>query len=107
MAGDAHHNEDVSLQITYKREYKEDVQNPGTELSYPAQSPEEFIKVAQWKINRIFYFLIFTSIGCMSAVVLAPGHIVAMTAGVIWINSVGLARFLLSGAYRWRGNRHT
>ena len=110
MASDKHnqYSEDASSQTTYPSEYKENVQNPGTSLSYPVVGPKELIPVTQAKIDRVFFYLFFTSLACTGAVMLVPNQIVEAVVGTIWISSIGLARFLLGSAYhRKEYNRRT
>ena len=52
------------------------------------------------KINRVFYFLAFTSTICLVAVMVAPRAEVHLVAIAIWGGSIGLARYLLRRAYR-------
>lgn len=97
-----HNNEILSRQNTYTPERKEDSQTI-IDLSYPAQSPQDYIKIAQWKINRVFYFLYFTAIASTGAVIIEPKQFVEIAVVAIWISSVGLARFLLSSSYHKTG----
>ena len=119
MTSDMGHNKEIlpqevlrqevlSPQTTYTPKYEEyEDDNPNIlDLSYPGHSPEDHIKIAQWKINRVFYFLYFTAIASTGAVIIEPKQFVEIAAVAIWISSVGLARYLLGSAYHKRGVSH-
>jgi hypothetical protein len=68
-------------------------------ISVPVLGPEVYVKVEKWRVNRVFYYLAFTSVICLAAVAIVPTTVKA-TALAIWLSSLGLAKFLLAGAYR-------
>lgn len=106
MTDDKRRNEDTGPHVTYPTEYREDVCDPEPTTSYPLQGAEEYIRIAQWKINRVFYFLGFVTLACMTVILLDPTQIVVGAVATIWITSMGLARFLLSSSYGHKGDGH-
>jgi hypothetical protein len=99
MAGDTRQSEQVELVIKYSHELSEDIPpEPGT--AEAVISPEEFTKVKKWHVNRVFYFLICSTVICLATVAIVPNFVVEEAAVGVWIGSVGLARYLLAGAYR-------
>lgn len=104
VADDKRRDEDTSPQVTYPAEYREDVCDPESITSYPLQGTQEYVKIAQWKINRVFYFLAFISVACVAAVLLDPTQVVGAAVATIWVTSVGLARYLLGNSYRHKGD---
>ena len=100
MPGDTWRAEEVSISVKYSQvELSEDIPAAPT-LGAPVVGSEEYAKVKRWHVNRVFYFLIFSSVACLATVVFAPTPVVQGAALVVWGGSVGLARFLLAGAYR-------
>jgi hypothetical protein len=99
MPGDTRHNEHVNVTIKYSRHLSEDV-IPESGEAQPAISPQNFEKVSKWHINRVFYFLVGSSVLCLATVAVDPHPVVQGTVLTIWAGSVGLARFLLGNAYR-------
>jgi hypothetical protein len=95
----------MGVQTTHPIEY-EDIKDPKSFLSVPVLDPEEYLRIAQWKINRVFGYLSLTSIACMGAVIISPNHIVEAASIAIWASSVGLARYLLSSSYNKKGDDH-
>jgi hypothetical protein len=74
-------------------------ETPEAGLPVAIISPDEYVKVSKWKVNRVFYFLSFTSLGCLSAVVLRSTPVVETAASTIFVSSAALAWRLLSSAY--------
>jgi hypothetical protein len=99
MPGDTRRSQRLNFTIKYSNELSEEIP-PSPLGAGPVVGPQEFVKVRSRDVNRVFYFLTCTSLICLSAVVLYPRPIVQATALTIWAGSVGLARFLLVGAYR-------
>ncbi len=101
MPGDTSHQQ-VKVKVRYSYELSEDTRpEPGT--AQAVISPEEFTKVKKWHINRIFYFLIASSLMCLATAALVPNPEVQVTAVAVWTGSAAIARRLLAGAYRKSG----
>jgi hypothetical protein len=96
MRGDARRTEQVRVSIKY--ELSEDV-SPTPGIADPVMGPAEYTKVKKQYVNRVFYFLAFTSVVCLVAVAVVPNPVVQETALGVWVGAAGLARFLLAGAY--------
>jgi hypothetical protein len=97
MDGDARRTEQVRLSIRY--ELSEDV-SPTPGMADPVLGPAEYSKVKKQQINRVFYFLAFSTVVCLGAVAAVPNPVVQETALGVWVGAAGLARFLLAGVYR-------
>ena len=104
MPGDTRHSQQVSLTIKYS-ELSEDVTSDPIGIG-AVVGPEKYAKVKKWHINRVFYFLTCSSAMCLGTVALVPNPVVQGTALAIWAGSVGIGKFLLSGAYH-RGGKTT
>ncbi len=101
MHGDAR-NEQVKVKIKYSYELSENIPPEPTKAGVVI-SPEEYAKVKKWHINRIFYFLIISSLMCLTTAALVPNPEVQVTALTIWAGSAAIAKRLLAGAYRKSG----
>ena len=97
MSDDTRKRENFSLQISYREEYTEE-EYPNTDLAYPVQSPESFVKVRVTGNNRMLFYLAVISIVCLAALVLAPVPIVQGAAAAIWLGSLKLAQRMLTNA---------
>jgi hypothetical protein len=96
MRGDTR-KERVKVKIKYSHELSEDVSpEPGT--AQPVISPEEFIRVKQRHINRIFCFLIVSSMICLTVAALRPIPEVLVTVGAVWAGLCETARRQLARA---------
>jgi Flp pilus assembly protein TadB len=96
--GDRRHNEELSVHIKYSEEIAEQLK-PAPGIAEPVYGPENYARVERWKINRVFYFLSFISVGCLCALVLSPVPTVQVAVVGIWTGAAGLCRYLLSTAY--------
>jgi hypothetical protein len=99
MPGDKRRSQQVKVTIEYAGELSEDI-SPQHEGARAVIGPERFAKVKRGHVNLVFYFLTCSSAMCLGTVALVPRPVVQGTALAIWAGSVGLARFLLAGAYR-------
>ena len=86
-------------QVTDEQVLSEDV-TPVPGIAVPVVGPKEYAKVEKWHVDRVFYFLAFTSVICLAFVAIVPTTTMKATAAGIWLGSLGLAKFLLVGAYR-------
>jgi hypothetical protein len=99
MAGDVRHTQHFELTFRYIEELSEnEIPRPGG--LEPVIAPEAYVRFRKWHIKRVFYFLTCCSALCLAAVALVPQTAVQLTALGMWAASVGLARYLLTGAYR-------
>jgi hypothetical protein len=98
MTGDTKHTKRVHVSFMYQELSEDLVPLPGK--PEPVTAPEEYARTRKWHVKRVFYFLICSSGLCLGAVALVPKPVVQGTALGIWAASVGLARYLLTGAYR-------
>jgi hypothetical protein len=80
---------------TSGKEYVEE-ENPSSDLVYPVQSPESFVKVRESDNNKVLCFLAITSIARLGALVLAPMPIVQGAVAAIWLGSLKLAQRMLN-----------
>jgi hypothetical protein len=98
MPGDVQHTKRVYVSFMYQEISEDLVPLPGK--PEPVISPGGYTRMRKWHVKRVFYFLILSSGVCLGAVALVPKPVVQGTALGIWAASVGLARYLLTGAYR-------
>jgi hypothetical protein len=101
MSGETQRTQHIELNFRYPEELSEDEEPRSAGLGIIV-IPENYTRVKRWHVNRVFYFLILTSALCLATVALVPKTPVQVTALGIWATSVGLAQFLLAGAYRQR-----
>jgi hypothetical protein len=83
-------------QVTDKHELSED-ETSLRRIPEPIEAPEGYVKVRKWLISRVFYFLAFNSVVCLAAVAIAPSPIMKVAAPAVFLGSVGLAKFTLTG----------
>ena len=99
MSGDTRRIRHVELTLKYSGALSED-EAPQPGKPEIVVSPQTYVKARKWHISRVFYFLTLTSALCLATVALVPKPVVQATVLGIWAASVGLAQYLLAGAYR-------
>jgi len=102
---DKHHSEEINVSIRYSEETIENLQ-PEYGISYPVQGPSTFSKVEKWKVDRVYYFLCFTTIICIGALIWRPLPDIQATVASTWVSAATLSRYLLKNAYHGAKNKH-
>lgn len=97
MLGDGRQEHDERVQNA--DEIEED-ERPKPGMSTPVEIQGDRVLTEKWRIDRVFYYLAFTSIVCLTAVLISPSPEVRMVAAGMWVGAAALAKYLLSRAYR-------
>jgi hypothetical protein len=74
-------------------------EEPAGDIIKPTFGSVNCVKVEEWKINRVFYYLSFTSVACLGTIIISPHAPVEATVAAIWTGSVTLSHYLLRAAY--------
>jgi len=66
----------------------------------PVVHQTDRIVVAKWQIKSTYYYLMFTSMICIAAILIDPSDNVRLVALAIWASAAGVGGALLSRTYR-------
>ena len=105
VTGDRFQNDEPTLPIKYSEEIAERL-TPASSIAEPVLGPNTYIRAEKWRINRVFYFLSFTSVVCLGTLMLSPQPAIEVAVVSIWSGAVALSRYLLSSAYNGTGRKN-